>query len=86
MIRVYYVHDAGANPTINQQAVYAAAMLGFTIVARVSEYLQTDTFAHLLTAAEITFELADGRIIPSQKAHKNPETKPVTVSINTNPV
>ena len=81
MIRVYYVYDAGANPTIHQQAVYTAAILGFTIVARVSEYLQTDTSAHLLTAAEITFELADGRIIPSRNAHKHPPTKPVAVSI-----
>ena len=81
MIRVYYIHVAGAHPTLKQQAVYTASMLGFTIVARVSEYLQTDTSDHLLTAAEITFELSDGRIVPSQHAHKYPTSTPVAVSI-----
>jgi hypothetical protein len=49
MIRQYYAPQA-ANPTIAQQAVYTAMLIGFTAVARVSEYLQTpakrNTFAH----------------------------------------
>lgn len=81
MIRVYYVYDGGANPTLPQMAVYTAATLGFTIVARVSEYLQTDTSAHMRTSAEIVFELPDGRMVPSHKAHQSPSMKPVAVSI-----
>ena len=81
MIRVYYVLDGGADPTLPQQAVYTAEMLGFTIVARVSEYLQTDTSAHLLTATEVVFELMNGQITPSQHAYKHPTEKPKAVSI-----
>ncbi len=44
MIRVYYVFDGGADPTLPQQDVYTVEMLRLTILARVSEYLQTDTF------------------------------------------
>ena len=75
MIRIYYVVDGGANPTLSQMAVYTAAMLGFTIVARVSEYLETDTSAHMLTSAEIVLELPDGRMVPSHKAHQSPSMK-----------
>jgi hypothetical protein len=48
MIRHYYAPHA-ANPTIAQQAVYTAMLIGFTAVARVSEYLQNparNTLAH----------------------------------------
>ena len=81
MIRIYYIYDGGATPTLPQQAVYTAAMLGFTIVARVSEYLQTDTSAHMLTAAEIVFELPDGRLVQSSQAYKHVTSKPSAVSI-----
>jgi hypothetical protein len=81
MIRVYYVFDGGADPTLPQQAVYTAEMLGFTIVARVSEYLQTDASAHLLTATEVVFELMNGQIIPSHLAYKHLMEKPKAVSI-----
>ena len=68
-------------PSLSRQAVYTAAMLSFTIVARVSEYLQTDTSAHMLTATEIVFQLPDGQMLPSHQAYKNPTSKPVAVSI-----
>ena len=81
MVRIYYVHDGGETPTLPQQTLYTAAMLGFTIVARVSEYLQTDTSDHMLTAAEIQFELEGGRTLPSHKAYAHTSAKPVAVSI-----
>jgi hypothetical protein len=81
MIQVYYAHVGGPGPTLPQQAVYTAAVLGFTIVARVSEYLETEDSTHLLTSDAITFELPNGRVIPAHTAHGYPDITPRSVSI-----
>jgi hypothetical protein len=65
MIRKYHAPHA-ANLTIAQQAVYTAILIGFTAVARVSEYLQTPNATHLLTTDRVVFETDDGKLIPDQ--------------------
>ena len=81
MIQEYYAHVGGANPTLPQLAVYTASILGFTIVARVSEYLQAEGSEHLLTTDAITFELPDGRIVAAYNAFRQETVKPKAVSI-----
>ena len=81
MIQEYYAHVGGANPTLPQLAVYTASILGFTIVARVSEYLPAEGSEHLLTTDAITFELPDGRIVAAYNAFRHETVKPKAVSI-----
>ena len=71
MIRHYYAPHA-ANPTIAQQAVHTAMLIGFTAVARVSEYLQTPHATHLLTTDRVVFETDDGKLIPAYQVYKHP--------------
>jgi hypothetical protein len=70
MIRKYYVPHA-ANPTIAKQAVYTAMLIGFTAVARVSDYLQTPNATHLLTTDRVVFKTDDGKLIPTHQVYKH---------------
>ena len=62
MIGSYYAQQ-GANPTNSQRSVDAVMLIGFTAVARVSEYLQNSNAIHLLTSERIVFETDDGKFI-----------------------
>jgi hypothetical protein len=55
MIGRYYAKQ-GANPIVAQRAVNAAMIVGFTAVARVSEYLHTPNATHLITSDRVVFE------------------------------
>ena len=65
-ISKYYAPHA-ANPTIAPQAIHAAMLIGFTAVARVSEYLQTSDATHLHTIDRVVFETDDGKLIPAHQ-------------------
>ena len=82
MIQGYHKSTGGDTPTLPQQAVYTAAMLGFTIVARVSEYLQTDGAEHWLRTEDVTFELNAGPSTPAHQAYRHMHNHtPMRVSI-----
>ena len=78
MIRGYC---AEGNSTDMQQAVYTAAILGFTIVARVSEYLDTGKSERMLHTEDIVFKTTTGAIIPAHMAVDRQGAIPETVSV-----
>jgi site-specific recombinase XerD len=81
MIRHYYATHAG-NPTIAQQAVYTAMLIGFTAVARVSEYLQTPYATHLLTTDRVVFETDTGKLIPAYQVYKHPGVRVTAATLH----
>lgn len=80
MIRRFYAQH-GAKPTIAQMAVHAAMLIGFTAVARVSEYLLKGTGKHLLTSDRVVFETKAGRRIPAYEAHMWPDADVTAVTL-----
>ena len=58
-------------------------LMGFTMVARVSEYLETPGDAtQLLLTERINFETEDGQTIPACDAHKHPKALVNAVTVN----
>jgi hypothetical protein len=81
MIRHYYAPHA-ANPTIAQQAIHTAMLIGFTAVARVSEYLRTPHATHLLTTDRIVFETDDRKLIPAYQVYKHPGVRVAAATLH----
>jgi hypothetical protein len=82
MIILYYKITAPHQPTLQQRALFVAQLTGFTMVARVSEYLYTSKSEHWLTTDRVQFEMPDGTTIPAQHAHKRASTTPIDVHIH----
>ena len=81
MIRAYCADGNSIDMPMPQRAVYTAAILGFTIVARVSEYLDTGTSEHMLHTEDIVFKTTTGAIIPAHMAVNRQGATPETVSV-----
>ncbi len=60
MIILHYKITAPHQPTLQQRALFVAQLTGFTMVARVSEYLYTSKREHWLTTDRVQFEMLDG--------------------------
>ena len=56
-------------------------LIGFTAVARVSEYLQTPNATHLLTTDRVVFETDDEKLIPAHQVHKHPDVRVGAVTL-----
>ena len=82
MIILYYKITAPRQPTLQQRALFVAQLTGFTMVARVSEYLYTSKSEHWLTTDRVQFEMPDGTTIPAHHAHKHASTTPIAVHIH----
>ena len=82
MIILYYKVMAPYQPTLQQRALFVAQLTGFTMVARVSEYLYTSKSEHWLTTDRVQFDMPDGTTIPAQHAHKHASTTPISVHIH----
>ena len=82
MIILYYKVTAPHRPTLQQRALFVAQLTGFTMVARVSEYLYTSKSEHWLTTDRVLFEMQDGTTIPAQHAHKHVSTTSIAVHIH----
>jgi hypothetical protein len=65
MILDYHRHMTRVQCSVVDEAVYTAELLGFTTVARVSEYLETHDKMHLLVTDRVVFETAQGVRIPA---------------------
>ena len=78
MILLYHKTTAKDKPTLLQRA----QLTGFTMVARVSEYLYTSKSEHWLTTERVQFEMPDGTLVPAQHAHKHVHTGPMAVHIH----
>jgi hypothetical protein len=82
MILSYHTHSApGADP-IKHMALGAAQLLGFTMVARVSEYLYTKRSKHWLTTDRIVFETDSNVTVPAHLVHQNSHLTPRSVTIH----
>ena len=81
MIRGYYAYVGGQQPQLHQMATYSAAILGFTIVARVSEYLPTRDADHTLRTQHVTFYTTTGAAVPAHEVHLHPHAQVQAVSI-----
>ena len=57
-------------------------LIGFTAVARVSEYLQTPNATHLLTTYRVVFETDDGKLIPAHQVYKYPGVRVTAVTLH----
>ena len=64
-----------------QRALLAAQLTGFTMVARVSEYLN---YAEQPLARHkfVQFTLQDGTLVPAQHAHKHALLQPVSMTVS----
>jgi hypothetical protein len=82
MIILYYKITAPHQPTIQQRALFVTQLTGFTMVARVPEYLYTSKSEHWLTTDRVQFEMPDGTTVPAQHAHKHATTTPIAVHIH----
>lgn len=83
MITTYHRATSNGRPDLPQQAVYTAMLIGYTMVARVSEYLETpDDTSHLLTTERIMFETLQGATIPAHDAYKHCDAHIVAVTVN----
>ena len=81
MIRGYYAEFRRTDTPTPQLAVYAAAVLGFTIIARVSEYLETGTSEHTLRTEDVVFKMRSGTVIPAHSAWDGQSGTPVAMSV-----
>lgn len=83
MILIFYRVTTQGKPTVAQQAVYTAMFMGFTMVARVSEYLETPGDpTHLLLTERINFETEDGNFIQACDVYKHPKALVTAVTVN----
>jgi hypothetical protein len=83
MIMLFQRVSTYGKPTLAQQAVYTAMLMGFTMVARVSEYLETPGDAtHLLLTDRIQFEVEGGQTIQACEAYKHPKALITAVTVN----
>ena len=82
IILVYHRVTANDTPTPQQRAIFVAQLTGFTMVARVSEYLFTSKSEHWLTTERVQFELPDGTLVPAQHAHVHAHKNPIAVHIH----
>jgi len=82
MILVYYNTTVTDRPTLQQRALFLAQLTGFTMVARVSEYLYTSKSEHWLSTQRVQFEMPDGTIVPAQHAYKHSTANPIAVHIH----
>jgi len=83
MILIFYRVTTQGKPTVAQQGVYTAMFMGFTMVARVSEYLETPGDpTHLLLTERINFETEDGNVIQACDAYKHPKALVTAVTVN----
>ena len=82
MILLHHKTTAKDKPTLQQRALFVAQLTGFTMVARVSEYLYTSKSEHWLTTERVQFEMPDGTLVPAQYAHKYIHTRPLAVHIH----
>ena len=57
-------------------------LIGFTAVARVSEYLQTPHATHLLTTDRVVFETDDGKLIPAYQVYKHPGVRVAAATLH----
>ena len=57
-------------------------LIGFTALARVSEYLQTPNATLLLTTDRVVFETVDGKLIPSHQVFKHPGVRVAAVTLH----
>ena len=67
ILLVYHRVTANDTPTPQQRALFVAQLTGFTMVARVSEYLFTSKSEHWLKTERVQFELPDGTLVPAQR-------------------
>ena len=71
MILLYHRATTRNAPTPQQRALFVAQLTGFTMVARVSEYLYTTKSTHWLATERVQFEMPNRSLIPAQHAHKH---------------
>lgn len=57
-------------------------LIGFTAVARVSEYLFKENAEHLLIADRVVFETKKGHSIPAYQAHMHPDAEVHAVTLH----
>jgi hypothetical protein len=81
MILSYHEITTKGAPTLQQRALLVAQLTGFTLVARVSEYLYSTRSNHWLQAGSVQFTLANGAIIPAHMAYKHSTLQPVSLAI-----
>jgi len=81
MILEYYAHTVPDAPTIKQRALRVAQLTGFTLVARVSEYLFTSKSNHWLMSNRIHFILDTGATVPAHEAHKHAHKRPTGMKL-----
>ena len=82
MIILYHRVTANNTPTPRQHVLFVAQLTGFTMVARVSEYLYTTKSAPWLSTEHVQFEMPNGTLVPAQHAHKHAHTRPTAVHIH----
>ena len=82
MILLYHRVTAKKNTNPAAMALFVAQLTGFTMVARVSEYLYISKSEHWLTTERVQFEMPDGTLVPAQHAHRHAHTHPIAVQIH----
>ena len=79
---ILYHRVTADTPTPRQHVLFVAQLTGFTMVARVSEYLYTTKSTPWLSTERVQFEMPNGTLVPAQHAHKHAHTRPTAVHIH----
>ena len=81
MILLFHGATTKGAPTLQQRGLFVAQLTGFTMVARVSEYLYTTRTNHWLRTERVQFTLPNGVVIPAHQAHKYAHLQPVQMKV-----
>ena len=82
MILSYHTYSAPFADPVKHMALGVAQLIGFTMVARVSEYLYTTRSNHWLTTERIIFETDNNVTVPAHLVYQNTQLTPRSVTIH----